>query len=609
MSPTRPLGLAAAGMMALAGLAALVVARWKVTELRRDEALEAAQEVAAYIPSVTPLAKGGTGYDLSRLLIQAHGLDALPGWTLGTEVFHGTAPLVHGTATPLSAMGLERLRQRDVTGLVDGGTAVLTPLKDRDGWDVVGAVRVSVAGGGWLFSGWALPAFVLLVLSGLFAATRLDAPDLRFRSSMFACAGCALLVGITAYGQVRSAAREITERRLFGARALIEEAAIRRPLAAPETLGRIAPAADLLPGGGSSEELRRSVQDGVARAEVSVHSGLGRWWILRVIATEATIGAWSFVPFGIMLLGPLGVLLCRWLQRVHARPRVRSETLAAWGFLAPSAMHLAVFSCAPLLYLLYLSVHRWSGGPSPLPLVGLGNFATTVRDPLTWRSLFNTALYTLHVPVAMAIALLLALLLHRTARSVRFVQSLFFLPYAASVVAIALLWQRMYQPDFGLFNGVRWQLGLLPFDWLGNPRTALLAVMAISMWAQVGYQLVVFLAGLQAIPPEYLDAARVDGAGRWRRFWRVTFPLLKPVTLFVLVTGVITSFQVFTLVYILTGGGPQHATDVVAFRIYQTAWQSLQFGQGSALSLLLLALLCGVTWTQVRLLGKRVAHA
>src|SRR5207249_8958797 len=161
---------------------------------------------------------------------------------------------------------------------------------------------------------------------------------------------------------------------LFGTRALIEEAAIRRPLAAPDVLGRIAPAAELLPGGGPSDEVRRSVQDGIARGEVSVHSGLGRWWVLRLIATEASIGAWSLVLFGIVLLGPLGVMLCRWLESVRPRPRVRRETLAAWGFLAPSAMHLALFTVVPLCFALYLSVHRWSGGPSPSPFVGLDNF-------------------------------------------------------------------------------------------------------------------------------------------------------------------------------------------------------------------------------------------
>jgi ABC-type sugar transport system permease subunit len=146
-------------------------------------------------------------------------------------------------------------------------------------------------------------------------------------------------------------------------------------------------------------------------------------------------------------------------------------------------------------------------------------------------------------------------------------------------------------------------------DWLGDSRTALVAVMIVSVWLQVGYQMVLFLAGLQAIPQDYVDAARVDGANAWQRFWRVTFPLLRPVTLFVLVTGIITSFQVFTLVFILTGGGPLHGTDVIVLHIYRMAWDLLQFGGASALSVVLFLLLFVATWIQFRLLGRRVQYA
>jgi len=132
--------------------------------------------------------------------------------------------------------------------------------------------------------------------------------------------------------------------------------------------------------------------------------------------------------------------------------------------------------------------------------------------------------------------------------------------------------------------------------------------MIVSLWVQAGYQMTVFLAGLQAIPRDYLDAARVDGAGAWRRLRTITLPLLKPVTLFVFVTGIISAFQVFTYVYVLTGGGPGHATDVVAYRLYQAAWAFLQFGSASALSLLLFVVLFGATWGQLRLLERRVQY-
>ncbi|OLC05943.1 MAG: hypothetical protein AUH42_06540 [Gemmatimonadetes bacterium 13_1_40CM_70_11] len=309
------------------------------------------------------------------------------------------------------------------------------------------------------------------------------------------------------------------------------------------------------------------------------------------------------------MLGPLTLWALAWAARERRRPQRLRETLTAWGFLAPATAHLALFSFAPILFALVVSLHRWSPLEPVKPFVGLDNFVQVARDPLVWISLRNTALYALQVPVTMALALGVALALHRHTRLVRIARTAVFLPYVSSVVAIALLWRWLYHADFGLLNYLLSFAGLGPVDWLGSPRTALLAVMLVTVWVQVGYQMAVFIAGLQGIPQVYLDAAVVDGAGAWQRFWRVTFPLLKPVTLFVLVTGLINSFQVFTLIYVLTDGGPLHATDVVVYRVYQTAWEFLRFGYASALAMLLFATLFGVTWAQFRLLGKRVEYA
>ena len=212
----------------------------------------------------------------------------------------------------------------------------------------------------------------------------------------------------------------------------------------------------------------------------------------------------------------------------------------------------------------------------------------------------------------MALALGLAVALggrRRSGAATPALRALLLLPYASSVVAVALVWQWMYHPDFGLINQVLTRTGLAPVNWLGDPKTALVAVMLVSVWMQLGYQVTVFLAGLRAIPQPYLDAARVDGANAWQRFWRVTFPLLSPVTLFVLVTGIIGAVQVFALVIVLTGGGPLGATDVIVYRIYRIAWDLLQFGDASALALLLFAVLFGATWAQFRLLDRRVEYA
>jgi ABC-type sugar transport system permease subunit len=329
-----------------------------------------------------------------------------------------------------------------------------------------------------------------------------------------------------------------------------------------------------------------------------------------VLAHGAAAGAAgrTALAVALALLGPAFVALAAWLARAARRPRALRETLTAWAFLTPAAVHLAVFSFGPILFALWLALHEWSPVEPVRPFVGLANVAAVARDPLTWISLRNTVLYALYVPVTMAIALGAAVVLDRAGPLARWVRTAFFLPYVSSVVAVSLVWQWMLHADFGLLNWLLSHVGLAGRDWLGDPRTALLAVMAVSVWVQLGYQMTVFHAGLQGIPSAYLDAARVDGATGWQRFWRVTLPLLKPVTLFVLVTGVIGSFQVFTYVYVLTDGGPLHATDVIVYRIYQTAWEFLRFGPASALALGLTVLLLGLTWAQFRLLGRTVEH-
>jgi len=461
--------------------------------------------------------------------------------------------------------------------------------------------------------GIAVPALILAIVLA-FGATH---PAAR-RPVIRAHGAVALLVGVAAYANLRAVARDNTDQWLEQTRLLVQEATARLPTTdlaqLATTLRPMARAggegADLRPGEDSAAvRVRRVRFAGEPEAVVAIRVGWGRWLALRTLPGETTTGGWLWLCLALAGLSPAVAALRRWLERSRARPQRLRETLTAWGFLAPAAAHLAVFSFAPILFALYLSVHRWSLGESAKPFVGLENFGRVLRDPLVWISLRNTVLFTVQVPITMAIALGLALLLRRHSLISRIARTAFFLPYVSSVVAIALVWQWLYHADFGALNWALSALGLGPVDWLGNPRTALAAVMVVSIWTQVGYQMVVFLAGLQGIPDAYLDAARVDGANAWRRFWRVTFPLLKPVTLFVLVTGIIGSFQVFTTVYVLTDGGPLHATDVLAYRIYQSAWGLSQFGSASALSLLLFAILFWVTWTQFKLLGKRVEYA
>jgi multiple sugar transport system permease protein len=373
-------------------------------------------------------------------------------------------------------------------------------------------------------------------------------------------------------------------------------------------LAPITRGAEVVPGDSTGPAAWRRRLNGVSHAAVAVRLAPGRWAELRVVPAETGSGGWLPVTLGLALLGPCAAAFAAWGARMAAQPRRRRETVTAWAFLSPSLVHMAVFSFAPILFAFYLAMHRWSLVEPVRPFVGVVNFTRILHDPLVWISLRNTALYVLYVPVSAAIALGVALVTSRSTRGVRALRTVFFLPYVSSVVAVTLVWQWMYHADFGVINYLLSFVHVRPVDWLGNPKTALLAVMVVSVWVQFGYQMTVFLAGLNGIPQTYLDAARVDGAGAWQRFWRVTFPLLRPVTLFVIVTGVIGSFQVFTYVYMLTDGGPLHATDVLAYRIYQTAWELLQFGYASALAVLLFVVLFAVTRAQFRLLGRRVEY-
>ena len=328
----------------------------------------------------------------------------------------------------------------------------------------------------------------------------------------------------------------------------------------------------------------------LTRAAVRRGPSLLRRTVLLPLLVVAAVAAW----------------LMHWGRRAGA-PR-RRDTLVAWSFLGVPMLHLTVFSFAPVLFTLLLSVHRWDLVSSARPFVGLANYRELAGDPLFWKTLGNTALYVLYVPVTMVCALGLALLLNQRRRGERLLRAVVFLPYVTSTVAIALVWQWLMNADFGLVNfGLR-LVGLPAVDWLGHPSTALLAIVAVTVWTQVGYQMIVLLAGLQGVPQQYLDAALVDGATPLRRFWHVTLPLLKPVLLFVLVTGVISGFQVFTLVYLMTEGGPLHATDVIVYRIYQTAWEFLRFGSASAMAVVLFAILLAVTVVQFKLLGRRIEH-
>lgn len=317
---------------------------------------------------------------------------------------------------------------------------------------------------------------------------------------------------------------------------------------------------------------------------------------------------------GVLLLGwcfaaACALFLCAWMASPRRSVAERRESATAWSFLAPSGVHLLVFTLGPLLFTAWLSLHRWDLLETSRPFIGLTNYRELLSDPQFWNALRNTALYTLYVPVTMVLALGAAMLLNQPLRGMRVLRAMVFLPTVVSYVAIAMVWQWIYHADYGLLNYLIRLVGGTGVDWLGNPATALVALMIVSAWVQLGYQMIVYLAGLQGIPETLLEAARLDGANAWHRFTQVTWPLLRPVSLYLLVTGIIWSFQVFALVYVMTEGGPARSTDVLVFQIYQQAWEFRRMGYASALSWVLFAILLGLTLLQWRLLNRKVEYA
>jgi len=596
---------AAISALVAGALSALGAVHWARTRAARTLATHDAAAVAGYLPLVTPLARGSADYDLPQLLIRARALDELPGLSARFEIYHRTAPLVQATAAPLPAAVLEGLRREVWVHWIGDREAALAPLLDRDGWDVVGVVAAYPDVGGWPLSPWLLAALLLLVVAGGQAVRAIGlAPEAR-RQALKQYWAAAALFGAAAFADMRVVTGGATDRWLSDVRLLMQEAAARSADARyiPATVAVMARGAETVPADSAPADVRRRRIDGSTRVSVAVRLAPGRWVEVRAEPGEAGTAGWLAVMLGVAALGPLVTWLGTWSA---GAPRRRRETLAAWGFLTPSLLHLAAFSLLPVLFALYLSVHRWSPVEPAHPFVGLANYGRVLRDPLVWAALGHTALYACTVPVSLALALALALLL---ARSGAWWLRALLIPHVVSVVAIGLIWRSLYNPDLVYINQLAARVGVAPMNWLGDPKTALIALMAVSVWMQLGYQMSVLTLGLRAIPTAYLEAARLDGAGPWQRFRRITLPLLRPALLFGLVTGLIGAVQVFALVVAATGGGPIGATDVIVSRIYRTGWEALRFGDASAMALLFFALLFGVTWAQVKLLDRQVEHA
>ncbi len=284
---------------------------------------------------------------------------------------------------------------------------------------------------------------------------------------------------------------------------------------------------------------------------------------------------------------------------------LRTRTaLLGYGLLAPSLFGVACFLLLPMLVVVWLSLHRWDL-LGPISFAGLDNWRSVLTDPDFANALLVTcAFIAIVVPVQILLGLAAATLLTRGLPGTGLFRALYVIPWICSPLAVAVLWRWILAPTDGAVSTI---LGSR-IEWLTDPALALPVVSAVTVWTNVGYVALFFVAGILAIPPQVQSAASIDGATSWQRLWRITLPMLRPTFFFVSVTGIVSAAQVFDTVYALTGGGPSGRTDLVAHRIYAEAFGAAAIGRAAVMALVLFAILVGVTLLQHVYFRKRSTY-
>lgn len=284
----------------------------------------------------------------------------------------------------------------------------------------------------------------------------------------------------------------------------------------------------------------------------------------------------------------------------------RRLALSGGVFLTPSVLLFAAFLAAPLLYALYISFNHWSMLQSPI-WIGLDNYRRILHDDIFWRSLRNTVVFTvLFVPVVTILSLVSAALLNQGIGAKSLFKALLFIPIITPSVVVGVVWTYAFQPELGFINAFLRSVHLPTSLWLGSPRLALPALVLVTVWQRFGWFMILFLAGLQDIPTEVQEAARVDGASPLKSFMDITLPLLRPTVVLVTVLAAIGAFQVFDLVFVMTEGGPAYATETLSYYIYTKAFRNFDMGYAAAMSYVLFIALLLLTLLQMRILRPTV---
>ena len=285
------------------------------------------------------------------------------------------------------------------------------------------------------------------------------------------------------------------------------------------------------------------------------------------------------------------------------------SAIHGWLLLLPAAALLALFTHWPVFGTIWDSFHATPRGSRPAPFVGLENYRVMIADEVFWRSLINNTWYAVGtIPVSIALAILMAVWVNSAMAGRTWLRMAFFTPTVLPMIAVANLWLYFYTPQIGMLDKVTGFFGAPSHNWLGNPETVMGCLIAMTIWKEAGFFMIFYLAALQQIPPDLREAASIEGSGRWYFFRRITFPLLMPTTLFVLINAVINAFRLVDHVVVMTRGGPDNTTSLLLFYIYEVGFKFWDQSYAAALTMVLLLILALVALFQFFYLDRRVHY-